>query len=47
MKALSHEMLSAYNVIINSALELGTPLKRWEQSIVLMIEKEKKQPQNE
>ena len=41
MKALSHEILSAYNVIINPALALGTPLDRWEQSILLMIEKEK------
>ena len=41
MKALSFEMLSSYNVIINAALALGTPLQRWEQSIVLMIEKEK------
>ena len=43
MKAFSLEMLSAYNVIINAALALGTPLHWWEQSIVLMIEKEKKQ----
>ena len=38
MKAFSLEMLSTYNVIINTALALGTPLHRWEQSIVLMIE---------
>jgi len=41
MKASSLKMLSAYNVMINAALVLGTPLHRWEQSIVLMIEKEK------
>ena len=41
MKAFSFEMLSSYNVIINAALALGTPLQRWERSIVLMIEKEK------
>ena len=41
LKAFSLKMLSAYNVIINAALKLGTPLHRWEQSIVLMIEKEK------
>ena len=39
LKAFSYEMLSAYNVIINSALALETPLYRWEQSLVLMIEK--------
>ena len=35
------EILSAYNAIINAALKLGTPLHRWKQSKVLMIEKEK------
>ena len=41
LQAFSFEILSAYNVIINSAFALGTPLHRWEQSIVLMIENEK------
>ena len=41
MKAFSLEILSVYNVIINAALALGTPLHRCEQSIVLMIEKER------
>ena len=41
MKAFSHEILTAYTLIINSALALGTPLHRCEQSIVLMIEKDK------
>ena len=39
MQIFSHEMLNAYNVIINPALALGTPLHCWEQSTVLMIEK--------
>ena len=43
MKAFSLEILLAYNVIINTASALGTPLHRCEQSIVLMIKKEKKQ----
>ena len=41
LQAFSFEILSAYNEIINSALALGTPFHRWEQSIVLMTEKEK------
>ena len=41
LQAFSFEMLSAYNVIIKSTLALGIPLHIWEQSIVLMIEKEK------
>ena len=40
MAALSNDILTMYNVIINSALSLGTPLQRWKQSIVIMIEKE-------
>ena len=39
MVSFSNEMLTTYNVTINSALALGTPLQRWERSIVLMIEK--------
>ena len=39
MVSFSNEMLTTYNVTINSALVLGTPLQRWERSIVLMIEK--------
>ena len=41
LKAFSLEILSAYNIIINAALALGTFLHRWKQYIVLMIEKEK------
>ena len=39
MIKFSNEILTIYNVIINSTLVLGTPLQRWERSIVLMIEK--------
>ena len=41
IKPFSLKTLSAYNVIINAALALGTLLHRREQSIVLRIEKEK------
>ena len=47
LKAFSLEILSAYNVIIHAALVLGIPLHRWEQSIVLMIKKVKKQSSNQ